>query len=164
MTRELGKPRHIPSPDIIDTQLLDVHELLPTLARRYHTLHSALWASRSSSDVVIAISGHGDPTGDTVAASQHMRDQLAAAGRLILDLCATARGINTTLHQAAGTSGNDGTQAAADMSMGDSMRGRCNNCQQHAATRKGLCQPCNMWARRHGTPRPADQWQQQHHG
>jgi len=160
-TREPGKPKHLPHPDAIDTQLLDVHTVLPALARRYATLYHRLWTSRPGTEITVVISGHSDPTGDTVATSQRIRDELAEAGDLILTLCATARGIDAALNRVAGTTPIDGTQQAADQA---GNRTRCKNCRDHAPTRRGRCNACDHWWRRHGQERPPHQWQQHHHG
>lgn len=146
----------------LDIDATDAHTQLPQLVRRLHLLHTHLWHHPTSGDIAIIASGHTDPTGDTVAASIDARRHLDRALKLALDACAALRGAWTALDQAEGsTAGYDGTQAAADAA---GHRARCTNCQQHAPTRRGLCQPCNMWQRRHGTARPPDQWQRRHHG
>lgn len=149
----------------LDHETTDALDMLPRIVNRLLWLDENLWHHPTGDVIPIQSTGHSDPVGETVAASADMRQHIRRALRLTFDACANLRGAQATLDRAELTiAGYDGTQAAADQAMGDSMRGRCNNCQQHAATRKGLCQPCNMWARRHGTPRPADQWQQEHHG
>lgn len=149
----------------LDLETTEAWQSLPAIVSRLFGLDETLWHRPSGDGVHVQASGHTDPTGQTVAASAQARSHLARALRLILDACAALRGAQTALDTAEGSiAGYDGTQQAADAAAGDTMRGRCHNCHEHAATRRGLCQPCNMWARRHGTARPPEQWQRPYHG
>lgn len=140
----------------LEIEATDAHSTLPALVRRLIWLDDVAW-STPDSDGIPVIGGHSDPTGQTALTSLDRRRHLDHALRLILDACAALRGAQTALDRVQGTiAGYDGSQQAADQALAGSMRGRCTNCQQHAATRKGLCQACNMWQRRHGTDRPAD--------
>lgn len=155
------KPRPLPAPRTIDIQLSDVHHLLPDLYRRYATLHNQLWVRPAGNpDIIVMGSGHSDPTGNTVVASIPDRNHLAHAGQLILDLCATARGIDAALHRAAGTTPIDGNPDAP--SVARKVR-PCVNCRDLPGTRRGRCEACAQYHARTGTERPAHLWQQPHH-
>lgn len=149
----------------LEHETTDLHQQLPATVRRLIWLDTHLWHQPSSDDLAIVRSGHTDPVGEQVVASQPDRRHLHEAARLLLQACAAARGAWAALDRAEHTIGGyDGTQTAADQAATGSMRGRCTVCNDHAATRRGRCAACNAWWTRHGSERPRDQWQQHWHG
>lgn len=149
----------------LDLDLVDTIAALPATYTRLARLHHELWTTSSGDgDVPVQTSGHGDPTGDTVAASLAHRRHLDTAYQLLTSIAQSARGAACALDKAEGTiAGYDGTQAAADQAVAHTTRSRCQVCHDHAATRKGRCGTCHQWWLRHGTERPKDQHQRQAH-
>lgn len=148
----------------LDIEATDAHTHLPAIVARIHWAYHHCWRTPTGDGVHVQASGHTDPTGDTVAASDTRRQHIAQALRLVLDACASLRGAQTELDRATGDGtvhGYDGSQAAADQA---GNRTACSNCRSHAPTRRGRCSACARWWDRHGTERPAHQWQQRHHG
>lgn len=142
------------------TEFTDTHTQLPAMWRRFTELHHDLWIrhTTSSDTAIVQTSGHGDPTGDTVAASEHARGRMGDVRDQMLTAFALLRGAWAAMDRITGTiAGYDGTQAAADQAVAHTTRSRCSVCNDHAATRRGRCNTCHAWYVRHGTERPTDQ-------